>query len=98
MQEPFALAVPGEAGKLAVADVDALEARSPFLDRELMEYVFMLPDTMRFRWGQTKYLLRRSFADLVPPEILRRGKMGFGVPLQAWFASDLREYLYDTTM
>ncbi len=73
----------------------ALEARSPFLDRALMEYVFSLPDPMKLRWGRTKVILRRAFADLVPPKILRRGKMGFGVPLQTWFTRDLRDYLQD---
>ncbi|MBI3321303.1 MAG: asparagine synthase (glutamine-hydrolyzing) [Candidatus Omnitrophica bacterium] len=73
----------------------ALEVRSPFLDRALIEYVFSLPDAMKLRWGRTKPLLRSAFAPLVPPEILRRGKMGFGVPLEAWFASDLRAYIGD---
>jgi len=73
----------------------ALEVRSPFLDRDLMEYVFTLPDPMKLRWGQTKVMLRKAFADLVPQEILRRGKMGFGVPLRAWFTTELRDYIRD---
>jgi len=72
-----------------------LEARSPFLDRQLIEYVFSLPDAMKLRGGMTKVILRRAFADLLPQEILRRGKMGFGVPLQRWLAQDLREFLQD---
>lgn len=73
----------------------ALEVRSPLLDRVLMEYVFTLPDPMKLRWGQTKVILRKAFADLVPQEILRRGKMGFGVPLRAWFTTELRDYIRD---
>lgn len=73
----------------------ALEARSPFLDHALIEYVFTLPDAMKLSFGQTKVILRQAFADLLPPAILRRGKMGFGVPLRAWFAADLRDYLQD---
>jgi asparagine synthase (glutamine-hydrolysing) len=73
----------------------ALEARSPFLDRALLEYVFHLPDEMKLRWGHTKVILRQAFADLVPRPILRRGKMGFGVPLRLWFREDLRDYLHD---
>jgi len=72
-----------------------LEARSPFLDRELMEYVFGLPDGMKLRWGRTKVILRRAFADLVPEAILRRGKMGFGVPLERWFRGNQRNVLED---
>jgi asparagine synthase (glutamine-hydrolysing) len=74
----------------------ALETRSPFLDRDLVEYVFRLPDQMKLRWGRTKVLLRKAFADLLPAPILRRGKMGFGVPLQTWFKADLQAYLQDT--
>lgn len=74
----------------------ALEARSPFLDRELIEYVFSLPDAMKLRWGKTKVILRRAFRDLLPADILARGKMGFGVPLGTWFAGNhLREFLGD---
>src|SRR5262249_50818272 len=59
----------------------ALETRSPFLDTALMEYVAALPDDFKLRGWISKYILRRAFADLVPPEIQRRGKMGFGIPL-----------------
>ncbi len=82
-------------GQIKVVPHDALEGRSPFLDRALMEYVFELPDSMKLRWGRTKVILRRAFTDLVPPQILRRGKMGFGVPLRVWFTADLKDYLQD---
>jgi asparagine synthase (glutamine-hydrolysing) len=73
----------------------ALEARSPFLDTALVEYVSGLPDDYKLRGRTTKYILRKAFADLVPPEIRSRGKMGFGLPLGAWFRGDLRAYLTD---
>jgi asparagine synthase (glutamine-hydrolysing) len=73
----------------------ALETRSPLLDRNLVEYVFGLPDRMKLQGWRTKVIFRRAFADLVPSEILQRKKMGFGVPLRAWFKSDLREYVGD---
>ena len=75
-----------------------LEARSPFLDRALLDYVMSLPDSMKVRWGRTKVILRQAFADLVPPAILRRGKMGFGVPLRAWFSRDLRQTLQEVLL
>ena len=75
-----------------------LETRSPFLDRELLEYAFGLPDDLKLRGGRTKVVLRRAFADLIPPAILRRGKMGFGVPLRAWFSTDLRAHLQDALL
>jgi len=73
----------------------SLEARSPFLDRELVEYVSALPDGLKLSGRRTKVILREAFADLIPPSINRRGKMGFGVPLAAWFRRDLRGALQD---
>jgi asparagine synthase (glutamine-hydrolysing) len=73
----------------------ALETRSPFLDTALIDYVSGLPDHFKLRGRTTKYILRKTFADLMPPEITGRGKMGFGVPLGAWFRGGLREYLMD---
>ena len=74
---------------------NSLEARSPFLDRELIEYVATLPDGMKLRGRTTKVILREAFADLLPPDIASRGKMGFGVPLGTWFRGELRDYLDD---
>ncbi|MBZ5560503.1 MAG: asparagine synthase (glutamine-hydrolyzing) [Acidobacteriia bacterium] len=74
---------------------NSLEARSPFLDRELVEYVAGLPDDLKLHGRRTKVILREAFADLLPPAIQRRGKMGFGVPLGTWFRGDLRDYMRD---
>jgi len=72
-----------------------LEARSPFLDLRLSEYVAALPDQYKLRWGTSKRILRTCFADLLPAEILRRTKRGFGVPLGAWFRGALRDSVRD---
>jgi asparagine synthase (glutamine-hydrolysing) len=74
---------------------NSLEARSPFLDRALVEYAAALPDDLKLRGRQTKVILREAFADLLPPAVQRRGKMGFGVPLDAWFRGELRDYMRD---
>lgn len=74
---------------------NSLEARSPFLDTALIEYVAGLPDAMKLQGSRTKVILREACADLCPPEVVTRGKMGFGVPLGTWFRGDLREYLCD---
>lgn len=74
---------------------NSLEARSPFLDRRLTEFVASLPDRFKLARGRTKVILREAFEDLLPPEIDRRGKMGFGVPFGTWFRGELREYLED---
>jgi len=69
---------------------NGLELRSPFLDRELMEFAAGLPDRARIRFGRLKHVLKRAFPDLVPPEILKRSKWGFGVPLPRWFRTQWR--------
>jgi asparagine synthase (glutamine-hydrolysing) len=67
-----------------------LELRSPFLDTALMEFAAALPDRFRHRGRTLKWLLKRAFPDLLPPEIARRGKWGFGVPLPIWFRTHWR--------
>jgi asparagine synthase (glutamine-hydrolysing) len=74
---------------------NSLEARSPFLDTALIEFVASLPDSMKLRGFTTKVILRKAFADLIPPSVARRGKMGFGVPLGAWFRTDLKDFVRD---
>jgi asparagine synthase (glutamine-hydrolysing) len=74
---------------------NSLECRSPLLDRELTEYAASLPDSFKLQGWRTKVVLREAFKDLLPPKITGRGKMGFGVPLDAWFRGDLRDYVRD---
>ena len=71
----------------------SLETRSPFLDTALIELVARLPDGMKRRGTSLKWILKQAFADLLPPAILQRGKMGFGVPLGTWFRGELRKYV-----
>jgi asparagine synthase (glutamine-hydrolysing) len=73
-----------------------LEVRSPFLDRELLEYAAALSPRLKVRGLALKRVLKEAVRDLLPPEILRRGKRGFGVPLDRWFREDLRGYVSDT--
>jgi len=75
---------------------NSLEARSPFLDHEVMEFAARLPVEIKFRGGRLKSLLKRAFADLLPPENVNRRKMGFGVPVGQWFRGPLRDLLRDT--
>ena len=67
-----------------------LELRSPFLDSSLMELAASLPPSYKVRGPTLKRILRDAFADLLPEPILRRGKMGFGVPLPVWFRTRWR--------
>jgi asparagine synthase (glutamine-hydrolysing) len=58
----------------------SLEARVPLLSRRLIEFSFSLPESIRLCHGQAKGLLRHAYRDILPPEILKRRKKGFGVP------------------
>lgn len=62
-----------------------LEARSPFLDIEVVDFARRLPSAWKFRHGQTKYLLKRAFEPLLPHDVLYRKKKGFGLPVGQWF-------------
>ena len=75
-----------------------LEARSPFLDQEVLEFAASLPPTLKLRRGTGKYLLKRAFADRLPHDLLHRRKMGFGVPLDHWFRNELRDLAHDTLL
>jgi asparagine synthase (glutamine-hydrolysing) len=69
----------------------SLEARSPFLDHVLMEFVARLPSSMKLRGRRSKRLLRRLMTGVLPEETLDRPKMGFGLPVGAWIRGPLRE-------
>jgi asparagine synthase (glutamine-hydrolysing) len=77
---------------------NSLEARSPFLDHEVMEFAARLPVEIKFRRGRLKSLLKRAFTDLLPPENVNRRKMGFGVPVGQWFRGPLRDPLRDALL
>ncbi|MBL8909917.1 MAG: asparagine synthase (glutamine-hydrolyzing) [Archangium sp.] len=71
----------------------SLESRAPFLDTELMNYVSRLPGHLKLRGVTTKWILKRALKDFLPEEIVTRKKMGFGVPLGAWFRGELEAHL-----
>ncbi len=67
----------------------SVEARVPFLDRELVEFALALPPEMKVRDGIGKWLLKRAVDGLLPSEIVHRPKQGFGAPVAEWFRGDL---------
>lgn len=74
---------------------NALEARSPFLDHHLVEFVARLPSSMKVHRLTSKALLKRALGDVLPRETLHRRKWGFAVPIGAWFRTGLRDFLSD---
>jgi asparagine synthase (glutamine-hydrolysing) len=68
---------------------NALEARSPFLDHELMELAARIPSSIKFRGRKKKYILKKALEPLLPRGILDRKKAGFNVPVGAWLHGEL---------
>lgn len=75
-----------------------LEARSPLLDHELLEWAARIPAEIRMPRGRTKALFKAAMAPYLPPEILNRRKMGFGCPIDHWLRRELKEMAYDTLL
>jgi len=68
----------------------SLELRSPLLDHRVVELGLSLPDSLKHEGRRGKVALRRAYGAELPPEVLARGKTGFGVPLAQWFRGELR--------
>ncbi|WJW74456.1 amidotransferase 1, exosortase A system-associated [Thiohalobacter sp. IOR34] len=71
----------------------ALEVRVPILDHEFVEWVAGLPPGLKLRGHEGKHVFKRALRSHLPEDILYRRKMGFAVPLAAWFRGPLRERL-----
>lgn len=76
--------------KMSMAN--SLEVRCPLLDQNVVEYVAGLPSGLKLRGRQSKYILKRAMADVVPAEILNRPKQGFEVPLRHWLRGELKTF------
>jgi asparagine synthase (glutamine-hydrolysing) len=71
----------------------SIESRVPFLDHPLVEFTARLPERLKLRGRTTKFILREAMKDILPAEILGRGKMGFPVPVGAWFRGQYHRIL-----
>ena len=62
----------------------SIESRVPLLDHTFVEFAASVPDQMKIRGGESKYIFKRAVEDLLPREIVYRKKMGFPTPLRQW--------------
>jgi asparagine synthase (glutamine-hydrolysing) len=67
-----------------------LEARSPFLDHHLIEFVSRIPGSQKIKGLKKKYILKRAMKGLLPAELLKRPKHGFDVPVSGWLKGILK--------
>jgi asparagine synthase (glutamine-hydrolysing) len=77
---------------------NSLEARSPFLDHNVIEFAASLPENLKMQRFETKSLLKKVAARLVPREVVYRRKMGFGVPIAKWFRGEMKDFVRDALL
>jgi asparagine synthase (glutamine-hydrolysing) len=70
----------------------SLEARVPFLDHEFIEFCARIPPTLKMKWLQEKYILRRAVKNLLPKEIASRKKRGLSAPFDQWLREKLPDF------
>lgn len=79
-----------------VSMAHSLEVRPPFLDHRIVEFAASLPEHFKVRGLRLKWILRELMKDKLPPEVIRRKKEGFDIPVHEWLRGPLRETLADT--
>lgn len=76
----------------------ALEVREPLLDHELMEWWSGLSPDLKLRGREGKYIFKKALEPYLPHDVLYRPKMGFSVPLAAWFRGPLRQRVREAVL
>jgi asparagine synthase (glutamine-hydrolysing) len=74
---------------------NSLEVRVPFLDVEVVNFVFSLPESYKINRNIRKRILQDAFRDVLPPELYNRPKKGFEVPLLKWLRTEMRSLIVD---
>ena len=100
MRADMASYLPGDL--LAKVDITSmahgLECRSPFMDHKVVETACKIPYSILSNAGKVKPCLTKTFANLIPENLQNRPKMGFSVPLDKWFRTDLNVFARETLM
>ena len=91
---PYDLLVKTDVASMA----NGLETRSPFLDLSVIQFAARLPARLKLHGLTLKYISRRVARGFLPGSIIRRRKMGFGVPLPRWLRTELNPLLHDVLL
>jgi len=75
-----------------------LEVRPPLVDHEFLQLSARMPGRWKLRDGQSKWIFKQLMQKTLPPEILRRRKMGFEIPIDAWLRQELREPFQESVL
>ena len=70
---------------------NSVEERLPLLDKEIIKFAFSVPQELKIKNGQEKYILRKTVNDLLPEQIINRPKVGFGTPVGYWLSGKMRD-------
>jgi asparagine synthase (glutamine-hydrolysing) len=76
----------------------SLEVREPLMDHPLVEWLATLPSGLKLNHGEGKWLLKKTMEPMLPSDLLYRQKMGFAVPLAAWFRGPLKQRVRDAVL
>ena len=76
----------------------SIESRVPFLDHQFLALAMSLPDNMKIRGAEQKYVLKKAVEDLLPHDIIYRAKMGFPTPLRQWFRESSSDFLLNSLL
>jgi asparagine synthase (glutamine-hydrolysing) len=74
---------------------NGLEVRSPFLDVDVVNFAFSLPQQFKINGSMKKRIVQDAFKDMLPKELYNRPKKGFDLPLLSWFRKELFSYIFD---
>jgi len=73
----------------------SLEGREPFLDQHIIEWAAQLPSEYKYYIGEKKYILKQIVHKYVPENIMKRPKMGFGIPVETWLSKELKDLVME---
>jgi asparagine synthase (glutamine-hydrolysing) len=74
---------------------NGLEVRVPFLDFEVVNFIFSLPSDFKINKNLRKRVLQDAFKDILPAQLYNRPKKGFEVPLLKWFQREMKSLIVD---